>query len=159
MSLPSGTRLGPYEIMSRLGGGGMGEVFSARDTRLDRTDALKTLRVDVAASPDLRVRFEREARAIASITHPHICTVYAVGRARLAGDVRAGEDVDFLVLELRGGETLADRLARGPLALPELLAAAMQIAAALDRAHQQGIVHRDLKPSNIMLTSAGVKLL
>ena len=159
MSLPSGTRLGPYEIMSRLGGGGMGEVFSARDTRLDRTVALKTLRADVAASPDLRVRFEREARAIASITHPHICTVYDVGRARLAGDVRAGEDVDFLVMELLGGETLADRLARGPLALPEILAAAMQIAAALDRAHRQGIVHRDLKPSNIMLTSAGVKLL
>ncbi len=159
MSLPPGTRLGPYEIMSRLGGGGMGEVFSARDTRLDRTVALKTLRADVAASADLRVRFEREARAIASITHPHICTLYDVGRARLAGDVRAGEDVDFLVMELLAGETLADRLARGPLTLPETLTSAMQIADALARAHRQGIVHRDLKPSNIMLTQTGVKLL
>ena len=159
MSLTPGTRLGPYEIMSRLGGGGMGEVFSARDTRLDRTVALKTLRAEVAASPDLRVRFEREARAIASITHPHICTLYDVGRARLAGDVRAGEDVDFLVMELLSGETLADRLARGPLTLPETLTSAMQIADALSRAHRQGIVHRDLKPSNIMLTQTGVKLL
>ena len=158
MSLPPGTRLGPYEIVSRLGGGGMGEVFSARDTRLDRTIALKTLRSDLATSPDLQVRFEREARAIASITHPHICTLYDVGRARLDGDVRAGE-VDFLVMELLAGETLAARLSRGPLALPQAITSAMQIADALDRAHRQGIVHRDLKPSNIMLTPTGVKLL
>ncbi len=159
MSLAPGTRLGPYQILSRLGGGGMGEVFSARDTRLDRTVALKTLRPEVAASPDLRARFEREARAIASITHPHICTLYDVGRARLAGDERSGEEVDYLVMELLAGETLADRLARGPFGLSEALLFAMQMADALNRAHRQGIVHRDLKPSNIMLTATGVKLL
>jgi serine/threonine protein kinase len=150
MSLPAGTRLGPYEILAPLGSGGMGEVFKARDTRLGRTVAIKILRPELVGFADGRARFEREARAIASLAHPHICTLHDVGHQ---------DDLDFLVMELLDGETLAERLGRGPLSVGDTLAYARQIADALDRAHQQGIVHRDLKPANVMLTRSGAKLL
>ena len=150
MSLIPGTRLGPYEIVGPLGAGGMGEVYDARDTRLDRAVAIKIVRQETAASPDRRARFEREARAIASLNHPHICTLHDVGHQ---------DGVEFLVMERLDGQTLADRLARGPLPFAEAIECAGQIADALDRAHGQGIVHRDLKPANIMLTRSGVKLL
>ncbi len=150
MPLDPGTRLGPYEILSALGAGGMGEVYRARDTRLDRTVAIKVLPAEAAASPERRERFEREARAVSSLNHPHICTLYDVGRHG---------DVDYLVMEHLEGETLAQRLTRGALGPQELLARAVEIADALDRAHRQGIVHRDLKPANIMITRGGAKLL
>jgi serine/threonine protein kinase len=154
MPLQPGTRLGPYEIIAPLGEGGMGQVFRARDTRLNRTVAIKTLRNEIAGDPERRARFEREARTIASLSHPHICTLHDVGDA--AAD---GSPVAFLVMELVDGETLADRLQRGRLSLEELRTYGIQIADALDCAHRQGIVHRDLKPANIMLTKSGVKLL
>jgi eukaryotic-like serine/threonine-protein kinase len=152
MPLPNGTRLGPYEIQSALGVGGMGEVYRARDTRLGRLVALKISHRDETAvvSPETRQRFEFEARAISALAHPHICALFDVGS-------EAG--VDFLVMELLEGETLASRLANGPLPLDEALRIAQQIAAALDAAHRRGIVHRDLKPANVMLTKAGAKLL
>ncbi len=143
MSLAPGARLGPYEILGPLGAGGMGEVHRARDTRLDRTVAIKTLPADVSQDPDRRERLEREARAVAALSHPHICALYDIGEH--AGAV-------FLVMELLEGTTLAERLARGPMPLGEALACAMQIADGLDKAHRHGIVHRDLKPGNIMLT-------
>src|SRR6059036_2688185 len=146
MSVAPGTRLGPYEIVSALGAGGMGEVYRARDTRLDRTVAVKILPAALAADPQFRERFDREARAISQLTHPHICTLYDVGR-------QAG--TDFLVLEYLEGETLADRLAKGALPLERALTTAIEIASALDTAHRAGIVHRDLKPGNVMLTKAG----
>jgi eukaryotic-like serine/threonine-protein kinase len=146
MTTSPGTRLGPYEIVSRIGAGGMGEVFRARDTRLDRSVAVKVLPQEFRNNAQLRLRFEREAKAISQLNHPHICTLYDVGE-------------DYLVMELLEGETLADRLNRGPLALPDVLKIGAQIADALDRAHRAGIVHRDLKPGNIMLTKAGAKLL
>ena len=146
MTTNPGTRLGPYEIISRIGAGGMGEVFKARDTRLDRSVAIKVLPGEFAKNAQLRLRFEREAKAISQLNHPHICTLYDVGD-------------DYLVMELLEGETLADRLARGPLPLADVLRLGAQIADALDRAHRAGIVHRDLKPGNIMLTKAGAKLL
>ena len=149
MTLPPGTRLGPYEIVGPLGAGGMGEVYRARDTRLDRAVAVKTIRAE-SLDVEGRSRFEREARAIAGLTHPHICTLHDVGR---------DDGVEFLVMELLEGETLAARIARGPLTSGEALVCAMQIADALDAAHRQGIVHRDLKPSNVMLTRTGAKLL
>ena len=150
MSLIAGARLGPYEIVGPLGAGGMGEVYDARDTRLDRAVAIKILRAEFADSADRRVRFEREARAIASLNHPHICTLHDIGHQ---------DGLAYLVMERIEGETLADRLVRGPLPFGESLACAGQVADALDRAHNQGIVHRDLKPANIMLTRSGVKLL
>jgi serine/threonine protein kinase/Tol biopolymer transport system component len=152
MSLSAGTRLGPYEILSALGAGGMGEVYKARDTRLDRTVAVKVLPAELAADPDRRARFEREARAIAALSHPHICTIHDVGRH---------EDIDYLVMEYLEGETLADRLAhaKGPLPLEQVLKIGIDIADALDKAHRAGIVHRDLKPANVMLTKSGAKLL
>ncbi|HJZ77777.1 MAG TPA: protein kinase [Vicinamibacterales bacterium] len=150
MSLTAGTRLGPYEIIGPLGSGGMGEVYKARDTRLDRPVAIKVLPVHVASNPDLKQRFEREARAVSSLNHPNICTLYDVGRQ---------DDIDFIVMEYLEGDTLAQRLARGPLPQPELLQCAIQVADALDRAHRSGILHRDLKPGNIMLTRTGAKLL
>ena len=150
-----GQRLGPYEVESRIGAGGMGEVYRARDTRLDRTVAIKVLlRTAVAGERSSRERFAREARAVAALNHAHICTLYDVGTI--------GADPDappYLVMEYLEGETLADRLAKGPLSLPDALTYALQIASALDVAHRQGIVHRDLKPRNIMLTPAGAKLL
>jgi eukaryotic-like serine/threonine-protein kinase len=150
MSLPAGTRLGPYEVLSPLGAGGMGEVYRARDTRLNRTVAIKVLPSHFADQADVRQRFEREAHAISSLNHPHICALYDIGRQ---------DGVDFLVLELLEGETLAARLEKGALPLDQSLRYAMQIADALDRAHRQGVVHRDLKPGNIMLTKDGAKLL
>ncbi len=150
MPLAAGARLGPYEVLSPLGAGGMGEVYRARDTRLDRTVALKVLPSAFAAEATLRARFEREAHAISALQHPHICTLHDVGE----------EDGQFyLVMEHIEGETLAQRLRKGPLPLRQVLEVATQIAEALDAAHKRGIVHRDLKPGNVMLTKTGVKLL
>ena len=150
MPLTPGTSLGPYQIDAPLGAGGMGEVYKATDTRLDRTVAIKVLLAHVADDPDLRQRFEREAKTISSLNHPHICTLYDIGQEG---------DTDFLVMEYLEGETLAERLTKGPLPTADVLRYATEIADALDKAHRQGIVHRDLKPGNIMLTSAGTKLL
>ncbi len=151
MSLATGTRLGPYEIAAPIGAGGMGEVYRARDTRLDRTVAIKVLPAHLASDPTRRERFEREAKAISSLNHPHICILHDVGR-------EAG--TDFLVMEYLEGETLAKRLERGPLPLDQLLRVAIEVADALDQAHRHGVIHRDLKPSNIMLVPrSGTKLM
>ena len=150
MTLAAGTRLGPYEILLPIGAGGMGEVYKARDTRLGREVAIKVLPQHLSASPELRQRFEREAKTISALSHPHICALYDVGRE--------GE-TEYLVMEYLEGETLADRLARGPLPLDQTLRYGIEIADALDRAHGQGIVHRDLKPGYVMVTKSGVKLL
>lgn len=150
MALATGTRLGPYEIITALGAGGMGEVYKARDTRLDRHVALKVLPAHLAGNADLRARFEREARAISALNHPNICTLHDVG---------SDGSISYLVMELIDGETLANILRRGPLPIERALKISGEIAAALDRAHRQGIVHRDLKPANVMLTKSGVKLL
>ena len=150
MTLTSGARLGPYEVQSPIGAGGMGEVYRARDTRLDRAVAIKLLPASFADRPERRQRFRQEARAISSLQHPHICTLFDVGEQD--GQV-------FLVLEYLEGETLDDRLIRGPLPSADLLLYATQIASALDHAHRAQIVHRDLKPSNVMLTESGAKLL
>ena len=150
MALSPGTRLGPYEILAPLGAGGMGEVYRARDTRLDRTVAVKVLPPHLSASEQSRQRFEREAKTISQLSHPHICAIYDVGRE--------GE-TEYLVMEYLEGRTLAERLARGALPLDQLLKNGIDIAGALDRAHRSGIVHRDLKPANVMLTKSGVKLL
>jgi eukaryotic-like serine/threonine-protein kinase len=150
MTLAAGTRLGAYEILSPLGAGGMGEVYRARDTRLDRIVAIKVLPVHLADRPELRERFEREARTIASLNHPHICTLHDVGHQ---------DGTDYLVMEYLEGETLAQRLVRGPLPLNQVLQYAIEIADALDKAHRKGVTHRDLKPGNIMLTKSGTKLL
>jgi predicted Ser/Thr protein kinase len=150
MALTSGTKFGPYEIQSSLGAGGMGEVYRARDTRLDRTVAIKVLPDLFSQNPDLKQRFEREARAISSLNHPHICTLYDVGHQ---------DGTDYLVMEYLEGESLAARLARGALPLRETLRIGMEVADALEKAHRGGIVHRDLKPGNIMLTKSRAKLL
>ena len=150
MTISPGSSLGPYQILALLGAGGMGEVYRARDTRLDRTVAIKVLPASFASRPDHRERFEREARAIASLNHPHICHVHDVGRHG---------NVEFLVMEYLEGGTLADRLIAGPLPIREVIRHAIEIADALDHAHRQGIVHRDLKPGNVMLTKNGAKLL
>ena len=153
MPFEPGTRLGPYEIVAPLGAGGMGEVYRARDTRLDRTVAVKVLNRTLAADSESRLRFEHEARAIAALNDPHICTIHDVGRQN---------DLDYLVLEYLDGESLAERLRRPPGApvapVPPIdvaLAIAIQIADALDRAHRAGITHRDLKPGNVFLCSRG----
>jgi eukaryotic-like serine/threonine-protein kinase len=150
MALTSGTKLGPYEVVSPLGAGGMGEVYRARDTRLGRDVAIKVLPAHLSSNPDLRQRMEREARSISSLNHPHICTLHDIG---------SQDGVDFLVMEHLEGETLADRLHRGALPLDEALKIGTQVADALDKAHARGIVHRDLKPANIMLTKNGPKLM
>jgi Tol biopolymer transport system component len=150
MTLSAGARLGPYEVVSLIGVGGMGEVYSARDTRLERIVAVKVLSEDFVDRPDRRRRFETEARAISSLQHPHICTLFDVGEK---------DGVAFLVMEYLEGETLDDRLARGPVPTRDLLAYAMQIADALDHAHREGFIHRDLKPGNVILTASGAKLL
>ena len=150
MALQAGTSLGPYQVESPLGAGGMGEVYKARDTRLDRTVAIKVLPEHVAADPDLKQRFEREAKTVAALSHPNICPVFDVG---------SQDGIDFLVMEYLEGETLAQRLEKGALGLDQALQVAIEIADALDKAHRQGIVHRDLKPGNIMLTKTGAKLL
>jgi serine/threonine protein kinase/Tol biopolymer transport system component len=161
MRLVAGSRLGHYEISSLIGAGGMGEVYKARDTRLDRTVAIKVLLEMGSADPRTRERFEREARLVASLDHPHICSLHDAGRARPRSP--SGEedpaDIDFLVMQYLEGQTLADRLKKGPLPLAEALETAGQIADALDRAHRHGIVHRDLKPGNVMLTQSGARLL
>jgi eukaryotic-like serine/threonine-protein kinase len=150
MGISTGTRLGPYEIIAPLGAGGMGEVYRARDTRLERTVAIKVLPSHLSDNPDLKQRFEREAKTISQLNHPNICTLYDVGHEG---------GTDYLVMEYLEGETVAERLKRGPLPLKELIAIGCDIADALDRAHRAGIVHRDLKPGNIMLTKSGAKLL
>ena len=148
--LAIGSRLGPYEVLARIGAGGMGEVYKARDARLNRVVAIKTLPDHLADRPDLRERLDREARTIASLNHPHICTLYDIGRQ---------DGAAFLVMEYLEGETLAQRLAKGPLPFQQVLQYAIQISDALDKAHHQGVTHRDLKPGNIMLTKTGTKLL
>ena len=150
MTIATGTRFGPYEILSAIGAGGMGEVYRARDTRLDRIVAIKVLPNHLATNTELRQRFEREARAVSSLNHPHICTLHDIG---------SQDGLDYLVMELIEGESLADRLLKGPLPTEQVLRYSTQIADALDRAHRAGIVHRDLKPGNIMLTKSGTKLL
>jgi serine/threonine protein kinase/WD40 repeat protein len=150
MALASGTKLGPYEIQSALGAGGMGEVYRARDTRLDRTVAIKILPHHLSTDPDLKQRFEREARAISSLNHPRICTLHDVGHQ---------DGIEFLVMEYLEGETLAERLRKGPLPLKELLKVGIEVCEALEAAQRTGIVHRDLKPGNIMLTKNGAKLM
>ncbi|HEY3838011.1 MAG TPA: protein kinase [Bryobacteraceae bacterium] len=150
MALPSGRKLGPYEIQSPLGAGGMGEVYRAKDTRLDRTVAIKILPTHLSDNPEFKQRFEREARTVSSLNHPHICHLYDIG---------SQDGVDYLVMEFLDGETLADRLRRGPLPFPELLKIGIEVAEALEIAHRAGIVHRDLKPGNIMLAKAGTKLM
>ena len=150
MSVNAGTRFGPYEILSAIGAGGMGEVYKARDTRLDRIVAIKVLPTHLADRAELRERFEREAKTIASLNHPHICTLYDTGHQ---------DEVDFLVMEYIEGETLAQRLQKGALPIQQVLQYAIEIADALDKAHRKGITHRDLKPGNIMLTKSGTKLL
>src|SRR5438034_3833626 len=150
MSLSSGTKLGSFEIQAPLGAGGMGEVYRARDTRLERTVAIKVLPEHLSSNPDAKQRFEREARAISSLNHPHICALYDVGTQ---------DGVDFLVMEYLEGQTLAERLQKGTLPIEQVLKIGIEIADGLDKAHRQGIVHRDLKPGNIMLTKAGAKLM
>src|ERR1700682_2031281 len=150
MPILTGKRLGPYEILSAIGAGGMGEVYRAKDNRLDRIVAIKVLPAPAAGQGDLRERFEREARAISSLNHPHICVLYDVGHQ---------DGIDYLVMEFLEGETLGKRLEKGPLPLDQVLKFGMQTADALDKAHRSGVVHRDLKPGNIMLTKAGAKLL
>jgi len=150
MTLSVGVRLGPYEIVEPVGAGGMGEVYKARDRRLDRVVAIKILREHLAADPNRRARFDREARAISKLNHPHICTLYDVGH---------DNGTDYLVVEYLDGQSLAERLQKGALPIEQALPMAIQIAGALDAAHRAGIVHRDLKPANIMLTKAGAKLL
>jgi eukaryotic-like serine/threonine-protein kinase len=150
MAILPGRRLGPYEILSSLGAGGMGEVYRARDTRLDRIVAIKVLPTHLADRSELRERFEREARTIASLNHPHICTLHDIGQQ---------DGIDFLVMEYLEGETLAQRLLKGSLPLEQALQYAIEIADALDKAHRKGVTHRDLKPGNIMLTKTGTKLL
>jgi Tol biopolymer transport system component len=150
MPLSAGTRLGPHEILELLGAGGMGEVYRARDTRLDRVVALKVLHGHLAADEHLRQRFDREARTISQLSHPNICALYDVGHQ---------DGIDYLVIEYLDGETLTRRLEKGPLPIEQVLRYGIQIADALDKAHKQGIVHRDLKPDNVMITKSGVKLL
>src|SRR3990170_3573936 len=144
------TKLGPYEVVAQIGAGGMGEVYRARDSRLDRVVAIKVLPAHLADRPDVRERFEREARTIAGLNHPHICTLYDIGQQ---------DGTDFLVMEYLEGETLAMRLLKGPLPIEQVLQYAIEIADALDKAHRKGVTHRDIKPSNIMLIKSGTKLL
>ncbi|HKQ50621.1 MAG TPA: protein kinase [Phycisphaerae bacterium] len=150
MSLSPGAQLGPYRIESPLGAGGMGEVYRAKDTRLNRDVAIKVLPSHLSDSPEVKERFDREARAISQLTHPHICTLHDIGHQ---------DGIDYLVMELLEGETLARRLEKGPLPLEQTLKIGSEIASALERAHRSGVVHRDLKPGNIMLTKTGAKLL
>src|SRR5262245_29707611 len=150
MTLAPGERIGRYEILAPIGAGGMGEVYRARDPHLERSVAIKILTASRGASGPQLERFHREARAVARITHQHICTIHDVGQV---------DGLPFLVMELLEGETLAERLERGPVALDRAIVFAGQIAAALDAAHKRGVIHRDLKPSNVMLTAGGVKLL
>lgn len=174
MALTPGARLGPYEILSAIGAGGMGEVYKARDTRLERIVAIKVLPPEFVNDPAAKQRFDREAQTIASLKHPHICVLHDIGRLRPEGASASqglrpegasasaeasADEIDFLVMEFLDGETLTDRLIKGPLPLDEALGVGIAIADALDKAHRQGVVHRDLKPGNVMLTGSGPKLL
>src|SRR5215472_2119751 len=150
MPLAPGTKLGPYEVLSALGAGGMGEVYRAKDTRLGRDVAVKILPKEMSADAARKQRFEREAKTISGLNHPNICVLHDVG---------SQDGVDYLVMECVEGETLAKRLDRGPLPLEQVLKYGAQVADALDKAHRSGVVHRDLKPGNIMLTPTGAKLL
>src|SRR5580704_11795487 len=150
MALASGTKLGPYEIQSPLGAGGMGEVYRACDTRLDRIVAIKILPAHLSDNPEAKQRFEREARTISSLNHPHICVLHDVG---------SQNGTDYLVMEYVQGETLEARLQKGPMPLKQALECGMEICDALEKAHRAGIVHRDLKPGNVILTASGAKLL
>jgi serine/threonine protein kinase len=145
MPLVSGTKLGPYEVQSAVGAGGMGEVYKARDTRLERVVAIKVLPSHLSSNAELRSRFDREAKAISGLQHPHIGVLYDVG---------SQDGIDFLVMEYLEGETLYARLARKPLSTDEAIKIAIEIADALEKAHRCGIVHRDLKPGNVMLTKS-----
>src|SRR5262249_5683634 len=149
-SLAPGTKLGPYEVESTAGAGGMGEVYRARDTRLSRNVAIKILPTHLSDDSDAKARFEREARALSSLNHPNICTLYDVGTQ---------DGIEFLVMEYLEGETLSDRLCKGPLPSEQLLRYGIEICDGLERAHRNGVVHRDLKPGNVMLTKSGAKLL
>src|SRR5271156_5430499 len=146
--LATGSKLGPYEIVAPLGAGGMGEVYRARDTRLDRTVAIKILPPHLSEKPEARERFEREARAISSLSHPNICHLYDIG---------SQDGASYLVMEYLEGETLAARLTRGPLPLDQVLRYGIELAEGLEIAHRGGVVHRDLKPGNVMLTKSGAK--
>src|SRR5215470_15909702 len=150
MALTSRSKLGPYEIVGPLGSGGMGEVYRARDTRLEREVAIKVLPSTLSTDPSLRQRLEREAKAISKLSHPHICALHDIGHQ---------DGLDYLVMELVEGETLEKRLARGPLPIQQTIRCGAQIADALAKAHKLGFTHRDLKPSNIMLTKSGAKLM
>src|SRR5579859_3769107 len=150
MALTSGTKLGPYEIQSPLGTGGMGEVYRAKDTRLERTVAIKILPTEFANDPVRKQRLEREAKTISNLNHPHICVLHDIGHQ---------DGIDYLVMECVEGETLARRLDKGPLPLEQVLTYGAQIADALNKAHRSGVVHRDLKPGNIVLAPTGAKLL
>src|SRR3954447_14174376 len=151
MAVNQGTRLGPYEILGPLGAGGMGRVFRARDVKLDRPVAIKVLRDDWVHDPEWLARFDREARLLATLNHPNIATIHGLDEA---------DGLRYLVMELVPGQTLARRLARGPLPLDEALAVCRQVAEALEAAHERGVIHRDLKPGNIVLTPEGkVKVL
>jgi serine/threonine protein kinase len=150
MALTAGTKLGPYEIQSPLGAGGMGEVYRAMDTRLDRAVAIKVLASHLSSSPELKQRMEREARAISSLNHPNICHLYDIG---------SQDGTDYLVMEFLEGETLAERLRKAAMPLSEILKIGIAVAEALAVSHRQGVVHRDLKPGNIMLTQGGAKLM
>src|SRR6267142_4915808 len=146
MPLSPGFTLGPCEIIDSIGAGGMGEVYRARDGRLDRDVAVKILPQHLSSDPALKARFEREARSISALSHPHICHLYDIG---------SQDGADYLVMELLEGQTLAQRLERGPLPVKQVLERGIEIAEALEKAHKNGIVHRDLKPGNIMLTKSG----
>ena len=150
MALTVGTKLGPYEVLGALGAGGMGEVYRARDTRLDRTVAIKILPEHLSSDPGRRARFEREAQTISGLSHPNICALFDIGDQ---------DGIHYVVLEYLEGRTVADRLAKGPLPVSEVLKVGADIASALETAHRHGIVHRDLKPANVMLTKTGAKLL
>src|SRR5579863_9505209 len=150
MAILPGRRLGPFEILSAIGAGGMGEVYRARDTRLNRIVAIKVLPAHLADRSELRERFEREARTVANLNHPHICVLHDIGQQ---------DGIDYLVMEYLEGETLAERLKKGPLPIAQVLQYAIEISDALDKSHRKGITHRDLKPGNIMLAKSGTKLL
>jgi serine/threonine protein kinase len=148
MTLPAGKRLGPYEVVAPIGAGGMGEVYRGRDTRLDRSVAIKVLPAHLVNDPERRQRFEREAKTISGLSHPNICTLHDVGQQ---------DGLDYLVMEHLEGEPLEERLRRGPLPLGQALRYGIEIADALDRAHRHGVTHRDLKPGNVMLTKTGAR--